>query len=84
VRRGRSLIIKLTRYVTRKIVELVELIFYGRIEPESIEPFCHATILKMVMKNILIEVISKLKCGKDGYCRIIHNKGWLGFLGRFN
>lgn len=32
------------------------------------------------MKNILNEVISKLKSEKDGYCRITHKKGWLGFL----
>jgi len=32
------------------------------------------------MKNILNEVISKLNSEKDGYCRITHKKGWLGFL----
>jgi hypothetical protein len=32
------------------------------------------------MKDILKEVISKLKSEKDGYCRITHKKGWLGFL----
>ena len=32
------------------------------------------------MKNIFNEVISKLKSEKDGYCRITHKKGWLGFL----
>ena len=33
-----------------------------------------------VMKGILKEVISKLKSKKDGYCRITHKKGLLGFL----
>ena len=32
------------------------------------------------MKNILAEVIAKLKSEKDGYCRITHKNGWLGFL----
>jgi len=32
------------------------------------------------MKNIINEVISNLKSEKDGYCRIKHKKGWLGFL----
>ncbi|HPD60147.1 MAG TPA: hypothetical protein PKV48_00085 [Thermodesulfobacteriota bacterium] len=32
------------------------------------------------MKNIIDEVILKLKTKKDGFCRITHKKGWLGFL----
>lgn len=32
------------------------------------------------MKDVLQEVISKLKSEKDGYCRITQKKGWLGFL----
>ena len=31
-------------------------------------------------KDILNEVIAKLNSKKDGYCRITHKKGWLGFL----
>jgi len=32
------------------------------------------------MKDILNEVILKLKSEKDGFCRITHKKGWLDFL----
>lgn len=34
----------------------------------------------MMKKDILNEVIAKLNSKKDGYCRITHKKGWLGFL----
>jgi hypothetical protein len=32
------------------------------------------------MKDVLQEVISRLKSEKGGYCRITHKKGWLGLL----
>ena len=32
------------------------------------------------MKNVLNEVISKLKTKKNNYCRIVHRKGWLEYL----
>ncbi|PKN68525.1 MAG: hypothetical protein CVU54_14500 [Deltaproteobacteria bacterium HGW-Deltaproteobacteria-12] len=32
-------------------------------------------------KEIIEKVIADLKSEKDGYCRITHKKGWLGFLG---
>ncbi len=32
------------------------------------------------MKDILREVISRLHSHKNGYCRITHKQGWLGYL----
>jgi len=32
------------------------------------------------MKDILREVISRLHSHKNGYCRITHKRGWLGYL----
>jgi hypothetical protein len=31
-------------------------------------------------KNVIKKVIADLKPEKDGYCRVTHKKGWLGFL----
>ena len=32
------------------------------------------------MKKILKEVVSRLRSHKNGYCRITHKRGWLGYL----
>jgi len=32
------------------------------------------------MKDILKEVVSRLHSHKNGYCRIIHKRGWLEYL----